>query len=305
MQHINRRNFLQSSLVMTAAAFTNSAFAIKPRRHLLSFSTLGCPDWSFKEIVDFAAQQQYDGIELRGLRRELDLIRCPEFSTAQNRKDSMRMMKANNLRFADLGSSCTLHFSDTVIRTKNLDEGKRFIDLADEIECPFVRVFPNNFPKEQTKETTVDLIVQGLLELANHAQHSKVTVLLESHGDLVKIDDLENIMLSASHEHCGLIWDIANMWTITKEDPVQAYERLKQYIRHTHIKDAKLVDGKWQYCLLGKGQVPVMDAIDLLHKGGYKGYYSFEWEKLWHPEIEEPAIALADYVTVMKRKIKR
>ncbi|RYG31354.1 MAG: sugar phosphate isomerase/epimerase, partial [Chitinophagaceae bacterium] len=29
--------------------------------------------------------------------------------------------------------------------------------------------------------------------------------------------------------------------------------------------------------------------------GGYQGYYSFEWEKLWHPEIEEPEAALAQY----------
>ena len=25
---------------------------------------------------------------------------------------------------------------------------------------------------------------------------------------------------------------------------------------------------------------------------GYKGYYSFEWEKLWHPEIAEPGNSL-------------
>ena len=37
-----------------------------------------------------------------------------------------------------------------------------------------------------------------------------------------------------------------------------------------------------------------------LAEGGYKGYYSFEWEKLWHPEIAEPEVALAHYPTAMK-----
>jgi hypothetical protein len=37
-----------------------------------------------------------------------------------------------------------------------------------------------------------------------------------------------------------------------------------------------------------------------LYQGGYKGYYSFEWEKLWHPEIAEPELALADYPKKMK-----
>jgi hypothetical protein len=48
-----------------------------------------------------------------------------------------------------------------------------------------------------------------------------------------------------------------------------------------------------------EGEVPIFEAIDLLAKGGYKGYYSFEWEKLWHPELEAPELAIADYAKVM------
>jgi sugar phosphate isomerase/epimerase len=98
-----------------------------------------------------------------------------------------------------------------------------------------------------------------------------------------------------------MVWDITNMWTITKESPVDVYKRLKKYIRHTHIKDAKLLDGKVQYVLMGQGEVPIFEAIDALAKGGYNGYYSFEWEKLWHPETLESEIALADYLKVMKK----
>ena len=56
---------------------------------------------------------------------------------------------------------------------------------------------------------------------------------------------------------------------------------------------------------MGKGEVPIFQAIDILYKGGYKGYYSFEWEKLWHPEIDEPEIALADYPKTMKQHFKK
>jgi hypothetical protein len=31
----------------------------------------------------------------------------------------------------------------------------------------------------------------------------------------------------------------------------------------------------------------------------YKGFYSFEWEKRWHPEIEEPSVAFAQFATVV------
>jgi predicted xylose isomerase-like sugar epimerase len=44
--------------------------------------------------------------------------------------------------------------------------------------------------------------------------------------------------------------------------------------------------------------VPVKRQIEALARIGYKGFYSFEWEKRWHPEIAEPEVAFADYATV-------
>jgi sugar phosphate isomerase/epimerase len=301
MHTSTRKQFLQRTGLLLAGAFLNASFGFKKNNVRLAFSTLGCPDWDFQKITDFAVQNDYTGIEMRGLLREMDLTKCKEFDTAENRSGTMHMMKEKRLEFVDLGSSANMHIADATERKKNLDDARRFIDLAEQVNCPFVRVFPNGFPKDQDRNQTVDLIVKGLLELGDYAKGSKVSVLMETHGDVTKTDDLETIMQAARHEHTGLVWDVANMWTITKESPVDVYKKLKKYIRHTHIKDAKLVDGKVQYVLMGQGEVPIFQAIDALAKGGYKGYYSFEWEKLWHPEIAEPEIALADYPKAMKK----
>ncbi len=145
----------------------------------------------------------------------------------------------------------------------------------------------------------MDRIAKGLLELGDHAKGSKVSVLVESHGDLLWIADLKKVMEAARHPHTGMIWDVYNMWSVTKERPEQAWAELKDYIRHTHIKDGLMVDGKERYTLLGKGESPIREAVATLVKGGYTGFYSFEWEKMWHPEIEAPEIALADYPKTM------
>lgn len=299
MNKLPRREFLQTTSALIAGAMLGSSFAFK-KQPLLSFSTLGCPDWTLKQIVDFAAQHQYQGIEVRGILKQLDLTQRTEFSK-ENIGATLRMLADNKLSFVNLGSSSTLHFSEAVERKKNLDEGRRFIDLAHELHCPHIRVFPNNFPKDQEKSATMDLIAKGLLELGNHANGSGVDVLIETHGDLLFIDDLEKVMKAVEHRNVGLIWDVTNMWTKTKESPKEAYSRLKKYIRHTHIKDAKLIGDKIQYVLLGKGDVPIFDAISELSAGGFSGYYSFEWEKLWHPEIDAPEIAIADYSQAMKK----
>jgi len=128
--------------------------------------------------------------------------------------------------------------------------------------------------------------------------------LIESHGDLVYVDDLQTVMKAAEHPQVGLIWDMVNMWTVTKESPTACYGKLKKYIRHTHIKDGLKTEDKFTYTRLGQGNTPIFEMIDLLSKGGYKGYYSFEWEKMWHPELEEPELAIADYATVMKKHFK-
>jgi sugar phosphate isomerase/epimerase len=297
----NRRVFLQQAAILSVGAMGSWAFDIRKKSPLLSFSTLGCPDWPFSRIADFAINHAYQGIEVRGLLRQMDLPQCPEFNTAQSRKRTSQLMQDRGLRFTGLGSSATLHFAGLAERQKNLDEGRRFIDLAQQINCPYVRVFPNNFPKDQERSQTIDLITQGLLELAEHAKGSPVTVLMETHGDLVRTDDLLSIMHAAPHSHAGLVWDISNMWTVTREDPAEVYRKLRKYIRHTHIKDAKIVDDKLQYRLLGEGEVPVFAAIDELIRDNYKGFYSFEWEKLWHPEIAEPEIALAHYPRAMRQ----
>ena len=301
MKNVTRREFLQTTTILLAASVAGSSFNVEKNKPALSFSSLGCPDWTFEQMVNFAVKNGYNGIELRGVQRELDLTKCKEFSSVENKRATIKMMKDNGLKFVGLGSSATMHFADAIVRKKNLDEGRSFIDLAHEIGCPNIRVFPNLLPKDQDKNVTMDLIVKGLLELGDYAKGSGVHVLMESHGDLVKIDDIENIMQSARHDNVGLVWDVTNMWTLTKEPPVLAYEKLKKYIKHTHIKDAKIMEGKLQYTYLGQGEVPIFEAIDALEKGGYSGFYSFEWEKLWHPELGDPALALADYTKVMQQ----
>jgi len=145
--------------------------------------------------------------------------------------------------------------------TKNLDDGKRFIDLAAALHCPNVRVYPNNFIKGQEKAQTMQLIIEGLVELGDYARGTGVNVLMETHGDLVHIADLKTIMQAANHPRVGLVWDPANMYLVTEESPTLAYQALKPYIHHTHIKDAAKIDGKINFHFWEKGSYPSMKQL--------------------------------------------
>lgn len=299
-----RKEFLQNSAMLLAAAMTSSAFTPGKKKPLLAFSTLGCPDWTFQQITDFAASHGYSGLEIRGIKRQMDLSKCDEFSSPEKIKATLSLMRKKGLKFTNLGSSAKMHFPEGAEREKNLAEARTFIDLAQKINCPFVRVFPNEFPKDQDRNKTMELVSKGLFMLGDYAKERNVTVLMETHGDFSGSEDVLKVMEAAAHANIGLVWDISNMWTETKEPPMEVYNKLKKYILHTHIKDAKLLGDKIHYVFLGKGDVPIFESIDILSKNGYKGYYSFEWEKLWHPEIAEPELALADFPRAMKEHFK-
>lgn len=304
MNQLKRRDFIKTT-TLAGIAFATIPFDFKTYAPLLSFSTLGCPDWSFESILDFAVNNGYNGIEIRGIKRELDLLKCPEFSSKENIQSTRKRVEDKKVKIVNLGSSAQMHHPAGPERDKNMDAAKRFIELAQQLNCPYIRVFPNIFPKGPKREEITHNIITALRELGNYTKGSSVKVLMETHGELVLSEDIEKIMQSVNHPDVGLVWDVVNMWSVTKEPVAQVYGRLKKYIHHTHIKDLVFANGKEEYVLPGKGTTPIFEAIDILAKDKFKGYFSFEWEKLWHPEIAEPEVALADYPKAMKEHFKK
>jgi sugar phosphate isomerase/epimerase len=59
-----------------------------------------------------------------------------------------------------------------------------------------------------------------------------------------------------------------------------------------HVKDARRRGDEWELVPLGEGEVPVQESLAGLGAAGYDGWFTFEWEKRWHPELAAPEVAL-------------
>lgn len=288
--NVNRREFLGSLAIAGIAAQLRA----KSHPGFLAFSTLGCPKWSWPQILDFASAHGFSGIELRGLMGQLDLPSLPEFAPdkiSQRRAE----LAQHNLKIACVSSSAEMHHADAS-RAKQLEDARRFIDLAHALGAPNVRVFGNKL--EDPREETIARIAAGMRELAQYAEPKNVTVILESHGDFTNSAVLKEILTKANSAHAALLWDAHHTFADGHEDPEFTWRELGPWIRHTHLKDSRMVNGERHYVLTGKGDVPVKRQIEILWKAGYSGYLCFEWEKLWHPDLEEPEVAFADYAQV-------
>jgi sugar phosphate isomerase/epimerase len=127
---------------------------------------------------------------------------------------------------------------------------------------------------------------------------------VESHGDFTDSPTLREILEKADSPQVGLLWDAHNTFVDGKEDPAVTVSLLGKYIRRTHLKDSRVENGQDHYVLTGRGGVPVKRQVELLVDAGYTGFYSFEWEKVWHPDIEEPEVAIADFARVITQDIQ-
>jgi len=292
---IARRDFLQRLVGMMAAL--PAALQAAGDRLPIGFSTLGCPSWDWTKVLDFAQQNGFAAVELRGLAGSMDLPSRPEFTGPQI-EQSKKEIAARGLRISCVSSSANMHDTGPE-HEKQLADARRFIDLASRLGAPYVRVFGNKLVGPQA--TAVEHIAGSLRELGNYAGPKNVTVILESHGDFTTSPVLKEILEKASSPHVALLWDAHNTFVEGKEDPEVTVREVGKYIRHTHLKDARLTNGQDSYVLTGRGDVPVKRQVELLASSGYAGSYSFEWEKAWHPEIEEPEVAIADFARVVSQ----
>jgi len=299
---LDRRTFLSTLGASVAAPAILRAQGAK-KRYPIAFSTLGCPAWSWSTILETADKLGYAALELRGIAGEMDLTKVPELTGTQQAK-TKKDLAALGLVISDLGASSNMHVKEPAAREKQLDEGRRFIDLAHDLGVKYVRMFGNNISKDEPREDVMKRVVDGFQAMVERATPAGVTVLIESHGDFTHAKDLVEILTRVGSPHFALLWDAHHSFVAGGEKPAESYAAFGKWIRHTHLKDsvpagpgAKPEDRR--YVLTGTGQVPVKEQVAVLAKNGYAGFYCFEWEKKWHPEIEEPEVAFPHYAKTM------
>jgi sugar phosphate isomerase/epimerase len=122
-----------------------------------------------------------------------------------------------------------------------------------------------------------------------------VEVWIENHGDFAAAGEVAAILLQAASPNAGVVWDPANSFSSTQEQPVHGAARLGVAIRHVHIKDLRQDRDGWKYVPAGEGVFPLLELKAILEDLHYDRFLSFEWEKKWHPEIADADIALPHF----------
>ena len=264
----------------------------------LAFSTLGCPDWTFDEVLDRAEAMGYQAIELRGVNGKMRADEMDVFFP-ENRAETMKKVAGHGLVIRSFGTSASFHDPEKL--ESALDDARSAIDLCAEIGVPYVRVFGNNVDNADTVEGEVKRVAGGIRMLCDYAAGKPVDILLEVHGDFNSAARILKTYELVGRENLFILWDVAHSDAADRGDFLSFWEPVKHLIRHVHIKDHKrAAEGRPQLCSVGEGDIPLREIILQLEKDGYEGYYSLEWEKKWHPELREAEEEFPAYVQFMK-----
>jgi sugar phosphate isomerase/epimerase len=267
----------------------------------LCVSTLGCPAWSLKQILECVRECGYEGVELRGLQGQMLLPEAPPLAPPE-RASVRRRFEDLGCRIACVSSSASFTAAEAATRRQSLDEVRAYADLAADLGAPLIRVFGGQIPEGVSRQDCVRYAGESLAEAAAVAAQRGARVALETHDAFSRGRQVAELLAAADHPAAGALWDIHHPYR-QGESIDESLAAMAGRLLHVHVKDGVVVDGKVQYRLLGEGTIPIGDVLQRLGGAGYGDYLSLEWEKAWHPELAEPEVAFPQYAEQMRRML--
>jgi len=281
----------------------------------LSTTTLGCPGWDLATVLTRLQEYGFGGVDFRGLKGEFKLWRLPEF--AAGLKDTAARIRDHGLAVTCVSSG--IHLGDT--RPESIaaydEELLRSAEICGALDCPHIRVFGGSLGlaggrTEAQRAEVIELVADRARAMAQRAGAiAPVDLLIETHDAWTSSAHVRALLERIGRQDVACCWDVKHTYWASRETPETTWAALGPWVRNTHWKDVRRFRGSAKefgrdlsrdglLCLVGTGILPLADCHDLLQASDYKGWFTLEWEKHWHPHIEEPEIAFPRFVQSMR-----
>lgn len=268
----------------------------------LGFSTLGCPKYDINQVIALAKSSNFSGVEIRLIRGEVDLPKLEEFSPARI-GETRRRFEDSGIQVVCIGTSVRMTSLDEGERRQQLESSRTHCAIAEGLGARYLRVFGGPIPERQDRETTLRAIVTGLSQVADETNGRGITSLLETHDHFSTSASILDLFARGASGNLGILWDTLHTYR-HGESGAHTWAQLGRRIKHVHVKDSAESSAKgFKLVLTGDGTVPIPSFLEVLKAAKYHGYVNFEWEKAWHPEIEEPEVAIPHFARYMSSRM--
>jgi sugar phosphate isomerase/epimerase len=169
------------------------------------------------------------------------------------------------------GAACgsSMVQGDKAKRAETLEEIKKWVDVADQLGCPHLRVFGGKLPPSASLADGVDWIAETMKPACDYSGKKGITLGIEDHDGVTQnADTCLEIMHRVDSPFAGINLDITHFIPTPTQDAYAQIEACVPYATHTHIRD-HFDDG-----------TPIdLDRVwRMFAQGGYHGYTSIEYE---------------------------
>lgn len=224
-------------------------------------------DWDLETMVTKLPELGFEGVELRTTHAH-----GVEPSIGPDERAKVRkLFEGSKLRLVGYGTVCEFHSPDAAERARQVETGKRFVDLARDTGALGVKVRPNNLPDEVSVESTISNIASSLKELGYYAEGRGVEIWLEVHGrKTMEPPVIAEIMRQTDHPSVGVCWN-SNPADVVDGSVKTYFDLLRPWIKSVHINELA-------------NEYPWRELFALLRKSGYQDYTLMEAQE--NPQTE-------------------
>jgi sugar phosphate isomerase/epimerase len=259
-----------------------------------SFSSIACPDLTLERVATLASEGGYDGVELRTFGHNSTEFACdPVLTSAQKVR---RIFKDHGVTVSCLATG--VGFDEPVRPAlvgrvfgdpdRSVRLAKSAIELAAQIECPFVRVFGFEMVENERYASGLARIVDRLALVVDAARHTGVRVVLENGGTFTTAEDLMHVLDRISDPLLGAGYSVP-VALADGEDPIAGMNRLGERMMSVKIRDYTHEAGQAvKFCTPGDGVVPCQRVVRELVERKFAGWTCVEWDRAWLSGLAPP-----------------
>ncbi|MBR6961036.1 MAG: AMP-binding protein, partial [Clostridiales bacterium] len=261
-----------------------------------SFSTLACPDFTWQEIYSMAKDFGFDGIELRGLGKDIFSVKAPPFRD-ENIDATVAKLKKLKLEISCLSSGVVVN--DPANEAKAVEEVTAYAKLAGKVGASYIRVLGDRDPAP-AGEVDDNIVIDIMMKLVSIAEEYNVTLLLETNGVYCDTKRLKKVIDAIGSRKVAALWDMHHPYRFAGESPEETVANLGELIKYTHVKDSVMDGDKVVYKMMGSGDMPIKECFAALDSINYQGFVTLEWVYRWSRDMLDANIVVPQFASYME-----
>jgi sugar phosphate isomerase/epimerase len=278
----------------------------------LAFSTNAYLKYPFEEAAARIASLGYEGLELLA-----DVPHAWPAGLLESQKRGIsRAMDQAGLAFSNINAFMMNAVKDhrqpywhpsfiepePNYRQVRIDHTRRALSLCAELGAPHITTEPGGpLASGQPRQEGIDLFVEVLKPLAEHAHKSGVLLLIEPEPGLLleTSDQYLEVAERVDAPSIGLNFDVGHAYCVGEDLP-RAIAKLAPHIRHYHVEDIA-ASRVHHHLVPGTGAIDFAAVIAAIRGSGYQGWLTVEL----YPFVDDPDSAARAALEVLRPLLER